>query len=316
MTASLLMLAAMLIEVLVGWPQRVYRLIRHPVVWIGALISALDVVLNRSQFASSLRYMLGALTTVIVVAATALCALAVSHWLPDTIWGYAIESVVASSLIATRSLYVHVAAVGRPLACADLEGAREAVSHIVGRDPAQLDSQALARASLESLAENASDGVVAPVFWGAIFGLPGLAAYKAINTLDSMIGHKTPQYQAFGGFSARLDDVVNLVPARLTAALIVVASGKWSAISMSFGDARLHRSPNAGWPEMALAGSLGVRLSGPRRYDGQLNDEPWINGRCPDPDAAAVRGGLSLYMRAMLLAALALAIAAALGYSR
>lgn len=312
MTASLLMLAAMLIESLFGWPSWLYRRIRHPVVWIGALISALDVVLNRSQFASSLRYILGALTTVIVVTATALCALAVSHWLPNTIWGYAIEAVVASGLIATRNLYVHVAAVARPLACSDLEGAREAVSHIVGRDPAQLDSLAIARASLESLAENASDGVIAPVFWGAIFGLPGLAAYKAINTLDSMIGHKSPRHLAFGRFSARLDDLVNLIPARLTAAVIVIASGRWSAISINFRDASNHRSPNAGWPETALAVSLGVRLSGPRLYDGQLNNEPWINGRSPDPDAASVQSGLELYIQAMLLAALILAIIATL----
>ena len=139
MTASLLMLGAMLIESLFGWPSWLYRRIRHPVVWIGALTSTLDAALNRRRFAFALRYILGAVTAVIVVVATTLCALVISNGLPDSAWGYAIEAVVASSLIATRSLYVHVAAVGGPLARSDLEGAREAVSHIVGRDPAQLD---------------------------------------------------------------------------------------------------------------------------------------------------------------------------------
>lgn len=185
-TAPMLMLFALLIEVVFGWSGYLYRWVRHPVVWMGALISVLDRSLNKADFRDASRQVLGALTCIILVSVSIGVALIVSIALPNNFYGYAGEAIVASSLIAARSLYVHVAAVGGALTDEDLDEARSAVSHIVGRDPAQLDSPAIARASLESLAENASDGVIAPLFWGAIFGLPGLAAYKAINTLDSI----------------------------------------------------------------------------------------------------------------------------------
>ena len=309
MTAPLIMAAAMLIEVTVGWPRCVFDRIRHPVVWIGSLITALDNTLNRdhrNNRSGVVRRVLGLLTMLVVVSTTVACAVAIDTRLPDTPLGDVVTALVASSLIATRSLYVHVAAVAKPLAGNDIEAARSAVSHIVGRDPSRLDSAAIARASLESLAENASDGVVAPVFWGAVFGLPGIAAYKAVNTLDSMLGHRCPRYADFGWASARLDDLANLVPARLTAAFIAAAGRTVPAVSTALTDASLHRSPNAGWPESALAGSIGVRLSGPRSYAGQLDDEPWLNGRCPDPDAVSVSEGLKLYSAAMALLAASL----------
>ncbi len=306
MTAPLIMLAAMLIEVAIGWPRSVFNRIRHPVVWIGGLVTALDNSLNRAHRSGAMRRALGFLTMVVVVSITLACAIAIDSWLPATPLGDIAAALVASSLIATRSLYVHVAAVAKPLARNDVEAARSAVSRIVGRDPSQLDSAAIARASLESLAENASDGVVAPVFWGAVFGLPGIAAYKAINTLDSMLGHRSPRYADFGWASARLDDLANLIPARLTAAFIAVAGRTIPAASAALTDARRHRSPNAGWPESALAGSIGVRLSGPRSYAGRLDDEPWLNGHCPDPDAANITEGLKLYSAAMALLAASL----------
>jgi adenosylcobinamide-phosphate synthase len=173
---------------------------------------------------------------------------------------------------------------------------------IVGRDPMTLDSAGVARAGLESLGESASDGVVAPVFWGLVFGLPGIAAYKAINTMDSMIGHLSPRHRAFGWAAARLDDVVNLIPARLTAFLFVIAAGRtWRrALAVTWADAGHHRSPNAGWPEAALAGALGIRLSGPRVYDGEVTLEPWVNATGRDPSAIEMQQGLRLFVLAML----------------
>jgi len=206
-------------------------------------------------------------------------------------------------------MYDHVSDVARPLAADDMDGAREAVSMIVGRDPNQLDAAGIRRATLESLAENTSDGIVAPLFYGVIFGLPGIMAYKAINTLDSMIGHRNARHSHFGWASARLDDAVNLFPARLTG-LVFALVGKrtWAAFGVMGRDAANHRSPNAGWPEAAMAGSLGVRLSGPRLYGDRVADEPWLNGTAPDPTDHDVAEGLILFRRSMFAVAGLLAV--------
>ncbi|MCB1376708.1 MAG: cobalamin biosynthesis protein, partial [Rhodobacteraceae bacterium] len=169
--------------------------------------------------------------------------------------------------------------VARRLAENDLVQARQEVAKIVGRKTNALDMQGVSRAALESLAENASDGVVAPLFWGVLFGLPGIAGYKAINTLDSMIGHRTPRHAEFGRVAARLDDLANWLPARLTAGLFALACGRPGQVARILAaDARRHRSPNAGWPEAAMAGAVGVRLSGPRIYGAVVAEEPWLNG--------------------------------------
>jgi adenosylcobinamide-phosphate synthase len=221
--------------------------------------------------------------------------------------------ILAWPLVAFRSLYDHVAAVRDPLRAGDIEAARKAVSMIVGRDPAMLDEAGIARAAIESLAENASDGVVAPVFWGALFGLPGIIAYKAVNTLDSMIGHRTPRHEAFGWAAARIDDIANFVPARLTGLLFAGLAGserRPEAISRMKKDARNHRSINAGWPEAAMAGALGVRLCGPRSYDGELADEPWLNAGARDPTAGDITRGLELHVAAMFALTLLLVVLA------
>ena len=193
----------------------------------------------------------------------------------------------------------------------DIAGARYAVSMIIGRDPDQLDAAAIARASIESLAENASDGVVAPVFWGVLLGLPGLVAYKAINTMDSMIGHRSARYRHYGMVAARLDDLVNLIPARATGLLFVIVSGQpRRAAAVMLRDARHHRSPNAGWPEGAMAGALNVRLSGPRVYGAEIADEPWLNAEGTEADATTLRRALTLYLRAMFVLAVVLALVA------
>ena len=228
--------------------------------------------------------------------------------LPGGWVGAVVTGVLAWPFLAARSLQTHVAAVEAPLQAGDLAGARDAVAMIVGRDVTALDEAGVARAALESLAENTSDGVVAPLVWGLILGLPGLAAYKAINTLDSMIGHRTARHEAFGWAAARLDDLVNLIPARLTAALYALASGSpIASLRTAVRDAGLHRSPNAGWPEAALAGGLGIRLSGPRVYQDRTAEEPWVNAGGRDPGATEIAVALGVYRR--LLAGLALALA-------
>jgi adenosylcobinamide-phosphate synthase len=206
-------------------------------------------------------------------------------------FGGLVEVALAAILIAQRSLVEHVAAVGAGLRRSLAEG-RAAVSRIVGRDPETLDEGGVARAAVESAAENFSDGVVAPVFWFLVAGLPGIAVYKAINTADSMIGHRTPRHEAFGWAAARMDDVANLVPARIAGGLICLAGGGRAAMEVMMRDAWLHRSPNAGWPEAAMAGSLGLALAGPRVYGGVTTDDPFLNPtgrrevRAADIDAA------------------------------
>jgi len=214
---------------------------------------------------------------------------------------------VITLLVAQRSLFDHVAAVARALHRGGLAGGREAVRHIVGRDPMSLDMHGVARAAIESLAENFSDGVVAPVFWFLLFGLPGLFAYKMANTLDSMIGHRTPRYRSFGWAAARLDDVLNTVPAPLSGFLLVTAAvftkrGRpGHALSIMLRDGRKHHSPNAGWPESAMAGALDLALAGPRRYPEGLVADPWLGDGSARAATSDVTRALQLYRLACLI---------------
>lgn len=302
------MCIALLIDAVFGWPDAIYRRIGHPVTWLGALIHTLERNLNVDGTNRRLR---GVIAFGVTVGAACLPAIVVSLLVPSGWIGTLITGVLAWPLVAARSMYTHVRAVERPLRAADLPAARHAVSMIVGRDPSRLDSAGVARAGLESLAENTSDGIIAPLFWGAVLGLPGIAAYKAINTLDSMIGHMTPRFQDFGWFSARTDDWVNLPASRLTGLLFALTSGApRRALQVMLRDAHAHRSPNAGWPEAALAGALNIRLSGPRVYHDHIADEPWLNGDAPDPTPQDVARGLRLYLRAVGLMAALLALGA------
>jgi len=295
------MAVAMAVDALLGWPDGLFARIGHPVTWLGRLIALLDARWNRSADLSSKRRAAGAVAALIVIALASGLALAVQAALPSSWGGIIVMGILAWPFIALRSLYDHVAAVARALRSGDVPAARGAVSKIVGRDPAQLDEAGIARAAIESLAENTSDGIVAPVFWGTLFGLPGIIGYKAVNTLDSMIGHRTERHEAFGWAAARIDDLANVIPARLTGLLFAVLSARPSdAISCMARDARRHRSMNAGWPEAAMAGALDVRLCGPRYYHGELADEPWLNGGARDPSADDIERGLSLYSRAMI----------------
>jgi adenosylcobinamide-phosphate synthase len=313
MSGASIMLLALAIDAVLGWPQAVHARIGHPVTWIGALIAALERRFNHEGDAEATRRGAGVFVAISVIMLAAGVGWACVWMLPGGWPGLILAAILAWPLIAARSMHDHVEAVARPLIAGDLPAARQAVAMIVGRDPSQLDAAGIARAAAESLAENTSDGIVAPLFWGAIFGLPGIAAYKAINTLDSMIGHRTPRHEAFGWAAARIDDVANLIPARLTGLLFAIVSVRpRAALATMWSDARRHRSPNAGWPEAAMAGALGIRLSGPRIYEGRLSQEPWLNGEAPDPTAADLNRALALYRRAMLVLAAGLALLALL----
>ncbi|WP_298241877.1 adenosylcobinamide-phosphate synthase CbiB [uncultured Bradyrhizobium sp.] len=305
------MVVAMAVDALLGWPSWLFARIGHPVTWLGRLIGAIDQGWNRESDPPGLRRVAGIAGALLVIALSAVIGWAVQSLLPSGWIQMVLIGVMAWPLVALRSLHDHVAAVADPLLAGDVAASRDAVSRIVGRDPAALDDAGIARAAIESLAENASDGIVAPVFWGALFGLPGILGYKAINTLDSMIGHRNERHEAFGWAAARIDDIANFIPARLTGFLFVLLAPRRSdALSCMTRDARRHRSPNAGWPEAAMAGALGVRLSGPRIYHGSTTNEPWLNEGARDPRAADIGEGLTVYRRAMLLLAGVLAILA------
>lgn len=292
---------SLLIERLVGYPDWLFRRIGHPVTWIGSLIALLDRKWNREQGSFSNREAKGVLALVVFLGVTVSIALALQNVLLVLPLGLLLVAIVGASLPAQKSLEQHVEAVATSLESEGLEGGRRAVSMIVGRDPDQLDEAAVCRAAIESLAENFSDGIVAPSFWLGLLGLPGGAGYKAINTADSMIGHRTPRHEAFGWASARVDDLVNLPASRLTACLFIVAAvfvkgaSPQGALRAVARDAKHHRSPNAGWPESALAGALGFALAGPRSYGGQMIQARFMGeGGRRNLTAADIRQALKL----------------------
>ena len=294
----LIMLIALGLDRLIGWPDALYRRLSHPVVAMGWLIGICDTYLNRSDWPDYLRRFCGVITVLILISVSGGVALSVVALLPDDVFGTVLIALIAWPFLASHSLHSHVLAVARPLAAGDIDGARFAVSMIVGRNAEKMDIAAIARAALESLAENTSDGVVAPLFWGVIFGLPGLVVYKAINTMDSMIGYRSERYRDFGWAAARLDDVVNWIPARLTGLIYVLVSPQMRySYKIMRRDAPRHRSPNAGWPEAAFAAALNLRLSGPRLYDDKMSADPWLNERGADPDATDIEKGLGLFNR-------------------
>lgn len=303
------MLVALALDVAFGWSDAVYGRIGHPVSWLGRVISWADVRFNDASESDAVRRRAGVLVVSAILAGVWGVASTVALVLPDGWLGVVWTGVLAWPLVAARSLHDHVEAVAQPLENGDQEGARAAISKIVGRDPSTLDAAAMGRAGLETLAENASDGVIAPLFWGAIFGLPGIAMYKAINTMDSMIGYRTPRHLAFGWAAARIDDLANWIPARLTGGLIAMAAkARGTAFRTMMRDARGHRSPNAGWPEAAMAGALGVRLSGPRNYAEGPSDDPFLNPVGSDPRPKDILLGLRLFRRAVLFASIGLGV--------
>ena len=303
------LLLAFALDAVLGDPSWLWRRLPHPVVAMGGAIAWIEARSLDAAAPPAEQARRGQIASLLVIGASTLVALGVQALCLVAPLGWLLLAVAMSTLIAARGLYDHVSRVAAGLEQGLAEG-REAIAHIVGRDPASLDAHGVARAAIESTAENFADGVVAPLFWGVLLGLPGMAAYKAINTLDSMIGHRSPRYLHFGRFAARLDDFANWLPARLSALLILGASlflpgtkpvEGWRAL---WRDASHHRSPNAGWAEAAMAGCLGLKLAGPRRYAGELVDDAWMGeGR-----AAATPTDIRRALRVYVLACGALAV--------
>lgn len=302
-------LVAMTLEGVLGWPRPLHDAIGHPVGLFAKAISGCERRLNRPEWSDTARRIagLGAMLGLIavVLAAMGLAVWLVRGWAGE--WAWLVLAVFAWPAMAARSLDDHVRPVLAALETGDLEQARQAVGMIVGRDTAALDEAGVAGAAIESLAESFCDGVAAPLFWLLLGGVSGAWAYKAINTADSLIGHPEEPLRAYGWAAARIDDLANLVPARLAGVLLCLAAGNrgGSGWRVMMRDHARHASPNGGWPEAAMAGALGVRLAGPIAYDGVLASKPWIGEEGRSAGTADLRGALAIYRRACLLLGLA-----------
>ncbi len=300
---------------MLGYPAPLYRALGHPVTWMGAGLAALERRLNRPDWSFGRRRAAGVLALALLLGATALVTVPLQVWLGHALPGVLLLAILAASLPAQRSLHDHVRAVAIALERDGVEAGRRAVGMIVGRDTAVLDRAGVARAAIESLAENFSDGIVAPAVWLALGGLPGCALYKAANTADSMVGHRSERYAAFGWAAARFDDLVNLPASRLAAVWIVIAAALSKSSAAGAGravrrDASRHRSPNAGWPEAAMAGALGLQLAGPRVYGAVLVEDAFMGDGRREADAPDIRRALRLYRMACAVQFAALTIAA------
>lgn len=307
---------ALIVERWLGYPKFIHDRIGHPVEWMGKLLAALDARLNVAEAEPVDGKALGGLALALLLAAAFVPAWLASIALAELPLGWIVEALLATVFLAQHSLRGHVEAVVTGVDRSLAEG-RSAVAHIVGRDAAELDESGVARAALESLAENFSDGIVAPALYYALFGLPGLVLYKTINTADSMIGQKSPRYLHFGWAAARLDDLANLPASRLSGLLFAGAAAFDShesckaALDAMWRSARNHLSPNAGWPESALAGALGLQLGGTRSYGGRIVDLAVMGDGRADLTRDDINRGLRLYGRALSLI-FALAIAGAI----
>ena len=319
LSIAAVLFAALVFDGVFGEFGALFRYIPHPVAMLGALIGWFDQRLNHEWRGESARRLRGALVVAAMIALAVTVGWGLSEVARSYLYGWAVELAALTLLIAQRSLFDHVRNVARALDRDGRAGGCAAVAHIVGRDPKNLDVYGVARAAIESLAENFADGVVAPVFWYLLFGLPGLLVYKTVNTMDSMIGYRTARHAAFGMVAARLDDVLNYVPARIAAVMIVLASAfvprgrPLSALRVLARDGCKHRSPNAGWPEAAMAGGIGVALAGPRAYDGRVENEPWVGGEFgARAGSGDIRRALHLFVVACLFEAIIVALLATL----
>ncbi len=316
-----ILLIALTIDAVIGDPHALYRVIPHPVMVLGNLISWLDARWNRPERSNAARKRLGVCLLLVMITISYGAGFAIVQARLAIPYGWILEVVMVYLLIAQNDLYKHVNAIANGLRDHGIEGGRQAVAMIVARDPSRLDEGGVSRAAIESCAENYSDGIVSPLFWYVMLGLPGLLAFKAVSTLDSMIGYLNDKYRDFGWASAKFDDVLNYVPARLSgwifvaAAAVVPGADAKRARRIMLRDCRIHHSPNAGWPETAMAGALGVRLLGPRQYDGYKVDDPWIGEGPFDLTFRDIKRALKIYLVACCISAgLALAVFALLAW--
>lgn len=294
-------LAALLLDAAIGWPDGLYRRIGHPIGGFARIIAACEARWNRHEIAERSRRTLGVVTVMILIAVAGGGGWLIQQGLIRLFgpWSWIAVAICAFPGLAQRSLFDHVRRVGRDLARGDLPAARTSVGMIVGRDTAALDEAGVARAAMESLSESFCDGIAAPLFWLLLLGLPGLWTYKAINTADSLIGHYEIRWRAFGWAAARMDDLLNLAPARIGGAVLCLAGGGGWRVMLR--NARKHASPNAGWTEAAMAGALHLRFAGPVVYDGVTHDKAWIGDGRAEATAADIGRALHLYVRACLL---------------
>ena len=316
----ILLLMALVLDAYIGDGGWLLRRVPHPVVVIGRMVGFLDKKLNRDHRSQMDRALRGAALVGVMVAGAGAVGWGVQWTSLNHDFGWIVELVLLILLLSARELFDRVRDVGLALKNDGLEAARAAVAHVVGRDPAHLDDHGVARAGIESLAENFSDGLVAPVFWYLLFGFPGLLIYKTVNTMDSMIGYKTERHRAFGMTAARLDDVLNLIPARLAGLFIAIAAvftptaRPGRALTTMLRDAGKHTSMNAGFPEGAMAGALGLALAGPRRYAAAVVDAPWVGRGRARATYDDVKRALYLYVVANLVAGMFVAAVAMLRF--
>ena len=313
-SVAVILLLALALDWLIGDP----RWLPHPVRLLGHAIATLDRKLNRPERGEQARLIRGLISALALTVIAAGLGLTVHRLVALVPYGWAIELVLVAIMLAQRDLFDHVRRVARALARDGLAAGRRAVAHIVGRDVEALDEHGVSRAAIESCAESYADGVVAPAFWYLVLGLPGLFAFKAISTMDSMIGHETPRHRAFGMVAARLDDAANFLPARLAGVLLCLAAlaapkaSPRQAFRIMIRDHAKHRSPNAGWPEAASAGALGLALLGPRRYGAETENAPWLGDGRARATADDIRRALVLYVAACALLAALVALVALL----
>lgn len=294
-------LGALAMDAAIGWPGRLHARVGHPVGGFARIIAACERRWNRPAFGRTRRRLGGVATLLLLLAVSGASGWGGEALIRESMgrWAWVGIAIAAWPALAQRSLFDHVTPVVRALEAGDLPVARRAVGRIVGRDIAALDEAGVARAGIESLAESFCDGIVAPLFWLLVGGLPGVWAYKAVNTADSLIGHREEPFGPFGWAAARCDDLMNLLPARFSGLLLCIAAGGgWRVM---WRDHARHASPNGGWPEAAMAGGLRVRLAGPVRYDGVLHDKPWIGGEGCDATAREGRTAIAIYLRACAL---------------
>lgn len=303
----ILLLLAMGIEAYLGEARFIWGRVPHPIALIGNLIGFLDNKLNRAKRPELDRAIRGTFVVIFMMCVSGIAGIAIMWLTLNFAWGWVLECALLVTLLAARSLHEAVARVGKALETDGLAGGRDAVRHIVGRDPTTLDAPAVSRAAIESLAENFSDAVAAPIFWYVLLGMPGILVYKTVNTLDSMIGHRTPRHRAFGFTAARLDDALNAIPARMSAfifaaaAMFVPTANPRGSLRAAFRDARKHRSFNAGWPEAAMAGALNLALAGPRTYEGTTINDHWMGDGRAQANHKDIGRALYLYGVACLI---------------
>ena len=293
----LILLIALTLDIVIGWPEKIYTNIGHPVSWIGKVISYCERLLNKRKYPGELLKLFGALTFCLTAIPITVVAFLIDQMLINLPYGLFMQAILIWPFLATKSLYTHVKDVADTLDKKDLNASREALSKIVGRDLKDSDENTICGGAIESLSENTSDGIIAPLFWAFLFGLPGIVFYKTINTLDSMIGYRNDKFLNFGWFSAKVDDLVNWVPARLSSILFCFLTlNPIKTFLFSLKNAKASPSPNAGWPQATFAYILGVSLLGPKRSKGVLIEQPTINIGQPLPNKETLSIALKYYI--------------------